>query len=158
MSNKPLARRTVADIILEKLTEKKTEIETQMTEDSRTLAGGNGDDQLDDRVVRMYTQIKHVLHKYRSGKLPKAFKILPSLNNWEHVSSIQFCKFYSTLFTKPRANGSFIYWNSRTSFGCLLLSLYYYLKTNKLYFSPFPNKKRKKKVMRVNIISQFISF
>lgn len=82
MSNKASSRKTVADIILEKLTEKKTELDTQMSDDSRTLAG---DDQLDDRVVRMYTQIKHVLHKYRSGKLPKAFKILPSLNNWEHI-------------------------------------------------------------------------
>lgn len=86
MSNKPAARRTVADIILEKITEKKTELDTQMTDDSRTIGAGGGEEQLDERVVRMYTQIKQVLHKYRSGKLPKAFKILPSLNNWEHVS------------------------------------------------------------------------
>jgi len=83
MSNKPTTRRTVADVIMEKLTEKKTELQTQMSDDSRTVAGGEF--QLDERVVRMYTQIKHVLHKYRSGKLPKAFKILPSLNNWEHI-------------------------------------------------------------------------
>ena len=83
MSNKSQARRTIADIILEKLTEKKTELQTQMTDDSRTLVGGQT--QLDDRVVKMYSQIKDVLHKYRSGKLPKAFKILPSLNNWEHI-------------------------------------------------------------------------
>ncbi len=83
MSAKPVARRTVADVIMEKLTEKKTELQTQMSDDSRTVAG---EFQLDERVVRMYTQIKQVLHKYRSGKLPKAFKILPSLNNWEHVS------------------------------------------------------------------------
>lgn len=83
MSNKPAARRTVADIILEKLTEKKTELDAHMTDESRTIGA---DDQLDERIVRMYSQIKQVLHKYRSGKLPKAFKILPSLNNWEHVS------------------------------------------------------------------------
>ena len=88
MSNKPTTRRTVADVIMEKLTEKKTELQTQMSDDSRTVAGGEF--QLDERVVRMYTQIKHVLHKYRSGKLPKAFKILPSLNNWEHVSGGRF--------------------------------------------------------------------
>lgn len=76
------SRKTVADVIMEKLTEKKTELQTQMSDDSRTVAG---DFQLDERVVRMYTQIKNVLQKYRSGKLPKAFKILPSLNNWEHI-------------------------------------------------------------------------
>lgn len=83
MSQTPSSRRTVADVIMEKLTEKKTELQTQMSDDSRTVAGGEF--QLDDRVVRMYTQIKNVLQKYRSGKLPKAFKILPSLNNWEHI-------------------------------------------------------------------------
>lgn len=77
------SRKTVADVIMEKLTEKKTELQTQMTEDSRTIAGGEF--QLDERIVRMYSQIKNVLQKYRSGKLPKAFKILPSLNNWEHI-------------------------------------------------------------------------
>jgi essential nuclear protein 1 len=82
MSNKTQARRTIADIIMEKLTEKKTELQTQMTDDSRTVSGNT---QLDERVVKMYTQIKEVLHKYRSGKLPKAFKILPSLSNWEHI-------------------------------------------------------------------------
>lgn len=84
MSDKPIARKTVADIILEKLTEKKTEIATQMNDDDRTINGA--DVQLDERIVRMYSQIKEILRKYRSGKLPKAFKILPSLNNWEHVS------------------------------------------------------------------------
>lgn len=83
MSDKPIARKTVADIILEKLTEKKTEIATQMNDDDRTVNGA--DVQLDERIVRMYSQIKEILRKYRSGKLPKAFKILPSLNNWEHI-------------------------------------------------------------------------
>ena len=82
MSNKANARRTIADIIMDKLTEKKTEIQSQMSDDSRTVGA---DLQLDERVVKMYTQIKAVLQKYRSGKLPKAFKIIPSLNNWEHV-------------------------------------------------------------------------
>ena len=98
MSNKPTTRRTVADVIMEKLTEKKTELQTQMSDDSRTVAGGEF--QLDERVVRMYTQIKHVLHKYRSGKLPKAFKILPSLNNWEHVRMRSFKTVISSLLMR----------------------------------------------------------
>lgn len=78
------ARRTIADIIMEKLTEKKTELASEIL---------GGDDrmsmqqqpELDERVVKMYTQIKEILARYRSGKLPKAFKILPSLANWEHI-------------------------------------------------------------------------
>ncbi len=86
MSDKPKERRTIADIILEKLTEKKTEIQTQLTDnESRAV-----DMQLDDRVVNMYKQIREVLGKYRSGRLPKAFKILPSLANWEHVCEMEF--------------------------------------------------------------------
>lgn len=27
------------------------------------------------------------ISSYRSGKLPKAFKIIPSLSNWEEVSN-----------------------------------------------------------------------
>lgn len=29
--------------------------------------------------------VLQVLSKYRSGKLPKAFKIIPALSNWEQV-------------------------------------------------------------------------
>lgn len=82
MSDKPNMRRTIADIIMEKLTEKKTEIQTQLSE----IEHDRPEVQIDDRVVNMYKQIRDVLSKYRSGKLPKAFKILPSLTHWEHVS------------------------------------------------------------------------
>lgn len=85
MSNKSQTRRTIADLIMEKLTEKKTEIQTQMSEMNGNDAQTNIDVKLDDRVVKVYTQIKEILQKYRSGKLPKAFKILPTLSNWEHI-------------------------------------------------------------------------
>ena len=42
-------------------------------------------EQLDERVVSMYKSIKQILQKYRSGKLPKAFKVIPNLQNWEQV-------------------------------------------------------------------------
>lgn len=42
-------------------------------------------DQLDERVVSMYKSIRQILQKYRSGKLPKAFKVIPALRNWEQV-------------------------------------------------------------------------
>ena len=40
---------------------------------------------LDQRVVEMYKNVGLVLRKYRSGKVPKAFKVLPTLSNWEQV-------------------------------------------------------------------------
>lgn len=33
----------------------------------------------------MYRGVRDVLSKYRSGKLPKAFKIIPHLKNWEEI-------------------------------------------------------------------------
>ena len=41
--------------------------------------------QLDPRVLEVYRGVREVLSKYRSGKLPKAFKIIPALSNWEQI-------------------------------------------------------------------------
>lgn len=72
--------RTLADIIMDKLTEKKTEIQTQFSD-----AGSVQMQELDPRVRQMYEGVRDVLAKYRSGKLPKAFKIVPNLKNWEQI-------------------------------------------------------------------------
>ncbi|KZC10066.1 PREDICTED: bystin [Dufourea novaeangliae] len=80
MSKDPVPMKTLADIILEKLTEKKTEIQTQFSD-----AGSMQMQELDPRVKAMYEGVRDVLAKYRSGKLPKAFKIIPSLRNWEQI-------------------------------------------------------------------------
>ncbi|XP_078036044.1 bystin [Augochlora pura] len=80
MSKDAAPMRTLADIIVEKLTEKKTEIDTQFSEiDSIQMQ------ELDPRVKSMYEGVRDVLAKYRSGKLPKAFKIVPTLRNWEQI-------------------------------------------------------------------------
>ena len=83
--NQPKQSRTIADLIMEKLTQKKTEIETINMDDNESRVI---DVHIDDRIVNMYKQIGEVLSKYRSGRLPKAFKILPTLTNWEHVKKI----------------------------------------------------------------------
>uniref|UniRef100_UPI00398E4B08 bystin n=1 Tax=Pristiophorus japonicus TaxID=55135 RepID=UPI00398E4B08 len=80
MSKNPPLRRTLADIIMEKITEKQTEVETAMSEIS-----GRPMPQLDPRVLDVYKGVREVLCKYRSGKLPKAFKIIPALSNWEQI-------------------------------------------------------------------------
>ncbi|XGW15827.1 hypothetical protein V3C99_001346 [Haemonchus contortus] len=40
---------------------------------------------LDPEVVEMYKEIGKVLAKYRSGKIPKAFKVIPKMVNWEQI-------------------------------------------------------------------------
>ncbi|KAM9408643.1 bystin isoform 1-T1 [Pholidichthys leucotaenia] len=80
MNKNPPMRRTLADIIMEKITEKQTEVGTMMSEVS-----GRPMPQLDPRIIEVYRGVHKVLSKYRSGKLPKAFKIIPALSNWEQV-------------------------------------------------------------------------
>ncbi|XP_017882612.1 bystin [Ceratina calcarata] len=72
--------KTLADIITEKLAEKKTEIESQLSDADPIRV-----EQLNPRVTAMYEGVRDVLMKYRSGKLPKAFKMVPSLINWEQI-------------------------------------------------------------------------
>ena len=60
-------------------------------------------EQVDERVVNMYKQIRNILSRYRSGKLPKAFKIIPSLRNWEQVHHISH---FSKSIQKPEIANS----------------------------------------------------
>uniref|UniRef100_A0A915B6Y6 Bystin n=2 Tax=Parascaris univalens TaxID=6257 RepID=A0A915B6Y6_PARUN len=75
------AQKTLFEIIQEKIDQKKFEIETRMSQ--------NGDDlavrKLDPEVIDMYRQVGTVLSTYRSGKIPKAFKIIPKMINWEQL-------------------------------------------------------------------------
>lgn len=40
---------------------------------------------LDPQVCELYRGVSKVMAKYRSGMLPKAFKIIPTLANWEQI-------------------------------------------------------------------------
>jgi len=40
---------------------------------------------LPPKVIEVYSQIGQLLSRYRSGKLPRAFKIIPTLKNWRDV-------------------------------------------------------------------------
>jgi len=79
MSKEPCERRTLADIIMEKITQKKTEIQSQMSDSGPEVAV------LDEKVVSVYNCLGEILSKYRAGKLPKAFKVIPALTNWEEI-------------------------------------------------------------------------
>lgn len=39
----------------------------------------------DSNVVQMYKEIGEYMARYRSGKIPKAFKSIPALTNWEQI-------------------------------------------------------------------------
>ena len=79
MNSTPGKLRTLADIINDKITEKKTEIDTQFTDDSQVAKD------LDPKVTEMYKEVGQLLSRYRSGKIPKAFKVIPQFRNWEQL-------------------------------------------------------------------------
>ena len=65
---------SLADIIMNKIREKEAG------------PGDSGDgSQLSPKVVEVYTSVGKMLAHYKSGKLPKALKMLPHLKNWEEV-------------------------------------------------------------------------
>lgn len=78
-------RRTLADIIMDKIREKTEEDEGEV----KGLSGQEGEDggqsKISPKVREVYAEIGKLLKTYTAGKLPKAFKILPALANWEEV-------------------------------------------------------------------------
>ncbi|CAM9805869.1 unnamed protein product [Choristocarpus tenellus] len=81
MSSAPIQRRSLADIIMEKIREKEER-------EARAAMGDEDDDrepELPAKVKEVYGAIGKLLKTYTAGKLPKAFKIIPSLTNWEQV-------------------------------------------------------------------------
>jgi len=40
---------------------------------------------LDPKVIELYKEVGELMSKYRSGKVPKAFKAIPTLVNWEQI-------------------------------------------------------------------------
>merc|ERR1719190_187179 len=74
----PSKARTLADLINEKITEKRTEIDSQYTDTEIAR-------DIDPAVSQMYTEVGKLLSRYRAGKVPKAFKVLPQFRNWEQL-------------------------------------------------------------------------
>ena len=68
--------RTLADLIMEKIAEKEAQQHGDEDED---------DDALPDKVIEAYTGMVPLLRRYRCGKLPKAFKVIPALERWEEI-------------------------------------------------------------------------
>ena len=78
-------RRTINDLILDKIREKEEEAARARAAGGDGGASSGGGARLPEKVVSVYTEIGKMLKHYSAGKLPKAFKIIPSLTNWEEV-------------------------------------------------------------------------
>jgi essential nuclear protein 1 len=74
-------KETLADIILAKIAEKEAEARGEVMDENPEDAAP----ELPAKVVEVYTDIGKILSRYTAGKLPKAFKVIPSLSNWEDV-------------------------------------------------------------------------
>ncbi|KAK6915379.1 Bystin, partial [Dillenia turbinata] len=68
-------QRTLADIIVAKINE----------HNAKVSAGTRPLPNLDSNIIELYKGIGRLLGKYTSGKIPKAFKHIPSLQGWEDV-------------------------------------------------------------------------
>jgi essential nuclear protein 1 len=76
-------RKTLGEIILEKLAEHNA----QKTKEISHVAD-KPSSQLNPQVVEVYTSVGQLMSRYRAGKVPKAFKIIPALNDWEDVLAL----------------------------------------------------------------------
>ena len=76
--------KTLADLIMAKIEASEAssgETAQYLTEDdSRLLPPG-----INPKIIEVYTKVGDLLSRYKSGPLPKAFKIIPSLPAWEDV-------------------------------------------------------------------------
>eukprot|EP00163_Fabomonas_tropica_P021915 TRINITY_DN381_c0_g1_i6.p1 TRINITY_DN381_c0_g1~~TRINITY_DN381_c0_g1_i6.p1 ORF type:complete len:344 (-),score=80.07 TRINITY_DN381_c0_g1_i6:252-1283(-) len=70
------ATRTIADLIMEKLEEKKNQ---------GAFASNALEKSLNPKVVQVYKGVGQILSRYSAGKLPRAFKAIPNLRNWEEI-------------------------------------------------------------------------
>ncbi|QRV87522.1 Bystin [Ceratobasidium sp. AG-Ba] len=89
-------RKTLADMIMEKLnaadaspegaTAKKVRVSTSA--ETREDGPPNPAEGLNPKVVEVYTKVGQLLNHYKSGPLPKPFKVLPSLPQWARLLAL----------------------------------------------------------------------
>ena len=92
----PGEHRSLSDIILAKLEEHTSASASASASMMKGGGDANADERygggrdmsafgLDPKVEEVYSNVAKLLSRYKSGKLPKAVKIIPMLNNWEEV-------------------------------------------------------------------------
>ncbi|XP_058078065.1 bystin isoform X1 [Magnolia sinica] len=77
MSKDAGPQRTLADLIIQRIKEKDAEVASAT--EVQPLP------QLDTAIIDLYKGVGKLLSRYATGKLPKAFKHIPSLELWEYV-------------------------------------------------------------------------
>lgn len=70
----------LADLIMQRISEKQTDLSTQLSD-----AGTLKIEDINPQVKELYEGVRDVMKRYRSGKVPKAFKVIPKLRNWEQI-------------------------------------------------------------------------
>lgn len=78
---------TLGDLIFQKIQEHEGRGDKEMVSAEAAAAPGGGEG-LSAKVIQVYGEIGSWLKHYKSGKLPKAFKVIPSLANWEEVLAL----------------------------------------------------------------------
>ncbi|CAN6478946.1 unnamed protein product [Victoria cruziana] len=66
---------TLADLIIQRMKDKDAQVDSE----PRPLP------QLDSSIIDLYKGVGKLLSRYTTGKLPKAFKVVPALSLWEEV-------------------------------------------------------------------------
>lgn len=80
MQNNPKKEVLLCDLIMQKM-ENPDEAEEDEFGQQRTASGVK----ISAKLIEAYKSLGTILRQYKSGKLPKLFKILPNISNWEEV-------------------------------------------------------------------------
>ncbi|WFC98835.1 snoRNA-binding rRNA-processing protein [Malassezia yamatoensis] len=75
--------KTLADLIMAKIDAAESGVGSQAhtsDDDGRMMPPG-----INPKVIEVYSKVGQLLSRYKSGPLPKAFKIIPSLPAWEDI-------------------------------------------------------------------------
>jgi len=73
----------LADLILQKIQDHEAKKDRQEAHQDSAASFG-----LSPKVIKVYADIGVWLARYKMGKIPKAFKVIPSLTNWEEVLAL----------------------------------------------------------------------
>lgn len=85
MPSAAMPRQTLAEMILGRIHQQEEAAASAIGRESEGRPAGTAPPQLPQKVIEVYTKVGVLLSRYKSGKLPKAFKIIPSLRNWEDI-------------------------------------------------------------------------
>ncbi|KAJ5548610.1 hypothetical protein N7513_005844 [Penicillium frequentans] len=80
----------LADLILEKIAEHEAKMAGESVGGPHIQGGGAAEDavQIPAKAIEVFEKVGMILSRYKSGPLPKPFKILPSVPNWQTLLDI----------------------------------------------------------------------